>query len=87
MRGFLTMPILPSKPVLLFDFKCEAGHISEHLVKSDDKQVRCACGQLAHRIITPVRCKLDGFGDFPGEALKWARKHEKQRAIEAKRNA
>jgi len=71
--------------MLFFDFRCPDGHVSEHLVKSEVRQVRCDCGAEAHRIITPVRCKLDGFGDFPGEAIKWARKHEKQRDIERKR--
>ena len=71
----------------LYDFKCAAGHVSEHLVTTDETQLRCACGEIARRIISPVRCKLDGFGDFPGAANRWAKQHEKQREIEAKRNA
>lgn len=40
---------------------------------------RCgACGEEAVRIISPIRCSLDGTsGDFPGASIKWAREHEK----------
>jgi len=61
----------------LFDYRCETGVVFERFVKDDEKQVRCDCGLLANRIITPIRFKLEGMsGDFPTAADKWAREHE-----------
>jgi len=62
----------------LFDFKCPDGHITEELVESQ-MTIPCDCGLEARRILSPIRCKLEGrTGDFPGAALKWAKEHEKE---------
>lgn len=62
-----------------FDFQCENGHVTEHFVKNTIRETECPeCGQPSRRLISPVASKLDGTsGDFPGEALKWAKRHEK----------
>ena len=62
--------------LMLFDFTCTEGHTTEHLTKSDVKEVKCTeCGAISNRIISPVSCKLDHT--FPGYHDKWAREHEK----------
>lgn len=62
----------------IFDIRCPEGHVTEAFGYSDDT-FRCGeCGQEAKRIISPIRCKLEGVsGDFPGEAMKWAKRHER----------
>jgi len=61
-----------------YDFQCEQNHTSEHFVESDVRTIPCdVCGLEAKRLISPVSCKLSGTGDFPGEAIKWAKRHEK----------
>lgn len=62
-----------------FDFQCKQGHRNEQFIHSDVREIECPnCGELAVRIISPVATKLDGTsGDFPGEAIKWAKRHEK----------
>lgn len=62
----------------LFDVKCPSGHLTEVFGKLD-ADYRCGtCDEPAKRIISPIRCKLEGTsGDFPGEAMKWAKRHEK----------
>ena len=61
----------------LFDFKCPEGHITEELVEQETT-IRCKCGLDAQRILSPIRCRLEGVsGDFPGAAIKWAKQHEK----------
>ena len=68
----------------MYDFTCdECGHTHERLVSSDTYTDRCPqCGYDAKRIISPVRCKLDGTDpSFPGAYDKWARDHEKAAKI------
>lgn len=61
-----------------YDFQCEHGHVSEHFVESEQRTIPCPeCGLEAKRLISPVPCKLSGTGGFPGEAIKWAERHEK----------
>lgn len=62
-----------------FDFQCEQGHTTEQFVDSEIRISPCdVCGSEAKRLISPVPSKLDGTsGDFPGEAIKWAKRHEK----------
>jgi len=45
-----------------------------------DDTFRCgSCGGEAKRIISPIRCTLEGVsGDFPGAAMKWERQHTKK---------
>ena len=63
----------------IFDVRCgSCGHVSEEFGHLDDA-FRCGeCGGESKRIISPIRCQLDGVsGDFPGEAMKWAKRHQK----------
>jgi Zn finger protein HypA/HybF involved in hydrogenase expression len=62
-----------------YEFKCEQSHITEQFVDSNIREVNCeVCDSKAKRIISSVATKLEGTsGDFPGEAIKWARRHEK----------
>ncbi len=63
---------------ILFDFKCPEGHITERLVPREQKNDVCHCGEVSSRMISPVRCKLEGLsGHFPGASIKWERQHEK----------
>ena len=74
--------------MILNDFRCETGTVFERLVKSDETTVRCNCGKEAHKVITPVRFKLEGIsGHFPTASDKWAKMHEQKTAEERKRNS
>ena len=72
--------------LLLFDFECERGHRNEFLVASDVRSMQClTCGALAHRIISPVRSRLEGItGAFPGAAMAWEKRRESHMAKERK---
>ena len=62
----------------IFDVRCNScSHVEEVFGKLDDT-FRCSvCASDTKRIISPVRCKLEGMsGDFPGAAFKWQRQHE-----------
>ena len=60
----------------LFDFKCSNGHITEELVESETA-IQCSCGLEAKRILSPIRCSLEGLtGHFPDAHAKWAKRHE-----------
>ena len=62
--------------MILFDFICEAGHVTEHLVSPDTREVKCPeCNAISKRTISPVNFKLDN--SFPGYNNSWAKKHEK----------
>jgi len=72
------------------DFKCEScGLVHERYADDRDHTDPCPqCGDDAYRIISPVRCKLDGTDPgFPDAYDKWARDHEKRARVEAKQNA
>ncbi len=61
----------------IFDARCKSCDTVFETFDYLDATVRCSCGGEAKRIISPVRCTLDGTsGDFPGAAIKWARDHE-----------
>jgi len=65
--------------LIVSDYKCQdCDNLFEKFAKRD-AEVSCpTCGGKTKRLIAAPRCKLDGTsGDFPGEAIKWARKHEK----------
>jgi hypothetical protein len=70
--------------VRVFDFRCIAGHISEHFVEAETRAVQCPdCDQLALRQIAAPRAKLEGItGDFPSAADKWTRNRESHLAKE-----
>jgi predicted nucleic acid-binding Zn ribbon protein len=63
----------------LYDFKCAAGHVHEHLVDDGVREVECStCGGAAKRTITTVNFHLDGTsGHFPTATDKWIREHER----------
>lgn len=61
-----------------YDFRCEQNHTTEEFVESDVRTIQCpVCGLEAKRLISPVPSHLSGTGGFPGEAIKWAERHEK----------
>jgi hypothetical protein len=64
--------------VLLYDFKCDNGHIHEALIDSSKSFKKCAvCESTAHRIISSVNFSLDPIsGDFPDATRKWAKHRE-----------
>lgn len=66
---------------MLLDFRCgNSNEVFERLEDSSTRTVRCACGGEAKRIITPIRCSLDGAsGDFPGAHYRWIREHEQKK--------
>lgn len=71
----------------MYDFKCSEGHLTEGFVDYETTQIHCECGNVADRIISPVRISLDGTDPtFVGAYDKWARTREQQKKIEAKRN-
>jgi Zn finger protein HypA/HybF involved in hydrogenase expression len=63
----------------IYDARCvdpTCSNVTEVYGKADDV-FRCGvCGGDALRIISPVRCSLEGVtGDFPGAKFKWERQH------------
>ena len=70
--------------ILIFDFRCAGGHVSEHFVDGDTPSVQCpTCQQIAMRLVAAPRAKLEGItGAFPGAADKWARNRESHMARE-----
>ena len=73
----------------LFDFQCKVGHTHEHLTDSEIRTVKCeTCGKPAKRLISAVRCQLEGLtGDFPGAAMKWESNRESHMKKERKTKA
>jgi hypothetical protein len=65
--------------LIIFDFKCPAGHLFERYVTSDTFETPCKeCSETAKRqIASPTFVLNPHSGGFPGAALKWAREHEK----------
>lgn len=61
----------------LFDFTCDEGHTTEHLVTSDTRQILCpVCGKISTRIISPIKTIFKGHG-WVDKDLKWAKDHER----------
>ena len=62
------------------DVRCtECGEVHEEFGYLDDTYRCGTCGGDAKRIISPIRSMLDGAsGDFPGEAMKWEKRHMKK---------
>lgn len=71
----------------LFDFRCESGHTTESLQSVDKTDIVCPeCNAVAKRIISPVRCKLEGIsGAFPTAYDKWGQVHEQATKLARKR--
>ena len=60
-----------------FDFKCPNGHVTEHYIETDVKEIQCdVCEENAKRIISAVRCHLPPNSGFPGRDMRWVRDHE-----------
>lgn len=69
-----------------YDFRCKCGQVFEAFVNTSIRNVRCSCGDEANRLISPVRCQLDGAsGDFPGAAMRWEKRRGEQIKHERKR--
>ncbi len=66
----------------MYEFKCEDNHISEALVDDTVRELSCrACGKPATRIVSSVRCNLEGItGAFPGAYGAWERKRSEKMA-------
>jgi len=64
----------------IFDVRCsDCKHVQEEFGYFADA-FRCGeCGGVSKRLISPVKCELEGVsGDFPGAAIKWARDRTKR---------
>jgi Zn finger protein HypA/HybF involved in hydrogenase expression len=61
----------------LYDARCTSCKTISEVFGREDDDFRCGvCDSPAKRIISPVKCKLEGVsGDFPGAAMKWERAH------------
>ncbi len=71
----------------MYDFKCSAEHITEGFVDYETTTISCSCGDVANRIISPVRISLDGTDPlFVGAYDRWARIREEKTKQEVKRN-
>lgn len=74
---------------VMFDFQCPEGHVTELFIDSNTKEADCAtCGQLANKMITPVRSKIDPIsGDNVGATMKWMKMREQKLKQERKANS
>lgn len=63
----------------IYDVRCSDPDCKEitEVFGRESNDFRCgACGSPAKRIVSPVRCHLEGVsGSFPGAAMKWERDH------------
>lgn len=72
----------------MFDFVCVDGHKFEKLVGYETSSLNCDCGKSANRVISAPAIKLEGWsGHFPGEAMKFERKHREKLIAEQKANS
>ena len=72
----------------MYDFKCSEEHITEGFVDYETTTISCSCGNVANRIISPVRVSLDGTDPTYVAAYdRWAKRHEDKQKQEAKQNA
>jgi len=72
----------------LFDFLChDCGEVSEKLVDTNIREIKCFCGSQAKRQVSMPTVKLDGTDPgFPGEYDRWARIREDNARIKAKKS-
>ena len=61
----------------LYDARCTSCEEITEVFGREDDEFRCgACNSPANRIVSPVKCHLEGVtGSFPGAAIKWERDH------------
>ena len=66
--------------MILYDFKCKCGNAFEALTKMSDTTYKCKrCGEMAQRLISAPRIKLEGWsGHFPTAKQKFIKMHEKE---------
>ena len=66
--------------MILYDFQCKCGSKFEALVSMSDTTYKCKrCGELANRLISTPRIKLEGWsGHFPTAKQKFIKMHEKE---------
>ena len=66
--------------MILYDFKCQCGHVFEGLVGLSDKTHVCErCGCDADRLISTPNIRLEGHtGHFPTAHAKWVKIHEEE---------
>ena len=71
---------------MLYDFKCEDGHVTEQFVNSDERQSPCReCGKPATRELCAPTVHLDPIsGDFPGATIAWDKKRQQRIKLEKK---
>lgn len=72
----------------MYEFQCEAGHITEKYVGYETTIVPCeACGNDANRIISAPRISLDGTDPVYVSAHdKWSRVRREKLKAERKQN-
>lgn len=72
----------------LFDFECpKCSFVTEKLVDTHVRAIKCECGGNAVRVIGMPTVKLEGIsGDFPGAADKWARVREERHKVSMKKS-
>jgi hypothetical protein len=61
----------------VFDFRCPNGHKWEAFLPSGQQESICqVCGSNGEKQLSAPRSVLDGVsGHFPGELLKWEKRH------------
>lgn len=60
----------------IIDVRCGSCNKVSEEFGAMDATYKCSCGGTSERIISPVKCKLEGYsGDFPGAAMRWEREH------------
>lgn len=71
---------------ILFNFKCEDGHVTEQLVNNDVHTGTCrTCDKPASRMVSTPRIRLEGIsGSFPDASAKWEKIRSKHLAYENK---
>lgn len=64
--------------IKVHDFRCtRSTEVFERFVVDTPNRIECNCGEVAERMISPIRCQLDPYsGHFPGATMKWAKAHE-----------
>lgn len=70
--------------IIVLDFVCTNGHRTERFVRPETVAVVCpVCSDLADRVISAPRAKLEGItGSFPGAADAWERNRSQHMAKE-----
>lgn len=72
----------------MFEFQCEAGHITEKYIGYETVCIPCGnCGNDANRIISMPRISLDGTDPvYVSAHEKWAKQREDKARQERKQN-